>query len=520
MNSKSSHPIRFASSRKKAEPVPAGYSYKIIIADDDSDVHTVTKMVLKDFHLEGSKLEFIDTYSGFETMKIMRENPDIAVILLDVVMEEDTSGLKVVEYVRNHLRNSMTRIILKTGQPGVAPEEKVIVEYDINDYRAKSELTAQKFITTMYTALRNYRDLKKLDIHKKGLEKVIESSADFYNHENLRSFFSGLLNQLNGIRNFSDNTFMATKEFQQENGFIAYNLKEDYHIIAATGKYEAYVQKPLQAVANAIPLEDFFGQIKENRFFYHSYDSCFIGYYRGFHGSENLIYLEGALNDLNENLIRIFLTNYTFAFDRLFMNRNMMEAMESIILMLGGTIENRDEETGYHVQRVSKILGLMAEKSEKSKVFHDDLTLAGIIHDIGKIAISDSILLKPGKLTKEEFEYIKKHTTVGHNILKESSIPTIRMAAEIALHHHEKWDGTGYPHGLKGEEISWESRAVAIVDVYDALYNKRCYKEAWQKEKVYAYLEEQRGKAFDPRMLDLFMELKEKIEDIQKTYSD
>ena len=118
MSTDSSRPIRFAPPKKKNTDSLTAYTYKIVIADDDADVHTVTKMVLKDFHMEGSGLEFIDTYSGEETMKVLRDQEDIAVLLLDVVMEEDISGLKVVEYVRNNLKNNMTRIILKTGQPG------------------------------------------------------------------------------------------------------------------------------------------------------------------------------------------------------------------------------------------------------------------------------------------------------------------------------------------------------------------------------------------------------------------
>ncbi len=520
MSNKSSRPLQFAPAKKTANEKYSEYRYKVVIADDDADVHTVTKMVLKEFHLEGAGLEFIDTYSGEETMKVLRDQDDIAVLLLDVVMEEDVSGLKVVEFVRKILNNNMTRIILKTGQPGVAPEEKVIVEYDINDYRSKSELTAQKFITTMYTALRNYRDLKKLEMQKKGLEMVIESSANFYNYENLSSFFNGLLNQLNGIRNFRSNSFMASTDFPQENGFIAYNHKEDFRIIAGTGKYEPLIHKPLSSVMDNLPIETIFEEMKNKKFFYHKYEKYFIGYYKGFHGSENLIYLEGSLNELNESLIKIFLTNYTFAFDRLFMNRNMMKAMENIILMLGETIEYRDGETGFHVQRVSKIIRLMAEKSGKSPAYCDDLGIASIVHDIGKIAISDSILLKPGKLTEEEFETIKGHTTIGYNILKGSEISTIKMAALIALNHHEKWNGMGYPGGLKGEEIPWEARLTAIVDVYDALINKRYYKDAWEKAEVYEYLEKERGLSFDPDLIDLFMSLKETIEGIQEEFSD
>ena len=403
----------------------------------------------------------------------------------------------------------------------MAPEEKVIVEYDINDYKSKSELTAQRFITTVYTALRNYRDLMKLEIHKRGLEMVIKSSSNFYNYDNLNSFFTGLLKQLNGIRNFRSDAFMASTDYPpQENSFIAYNHQEDFKIIAGTGKYEPFLHKPLKEIQHSLQIENLHDEMKEKKFFYHRYEDHFIGYYKGFHGSENLIYLEGSLNELNEHLIRVFLTNFTFAFDRLFMNRNMLKAMENIILMLGETIEYRDGETGYHVRRVSNIVRLLTEKAGRASAYCDDIAIASIVHDIGKIAISDKILQKPEKLTDQEFERIKEHTTIGYDILKDSNITTVQMAAEIALNHHEKWNGLGYPSGLKGEEIPWEARITAIVDVYDALINKRYYKDAWKQEKVYLYLLEEKGLSFDPDLIELFMANRESIEEIQKRFPD
>ena len=520
MSTNSSRTIRFAPKQEKPR-AKSGFKYKVIIADDDRDVHTVTKMVLNDFLLEGVGIEFIDTYSGEETMKVLKEQEDIAVIILDVVMEQDTAGLQVVEYTRNVLHNSMTRIILKTGQPGVAPEEKVIVEYDINDYRSKSELTAQKFITTLYTALRNYRDLKKLEDHKKGLEKVIESSSDFYNHDNLTSFFSGLLKQLNSIRNFQYDSFMASAEpLNQNSGFIAYSQENEFQILSATGKYESCTDKYLQEVKHRIPIRELMEQVADRTFFYHRYDDYYIGYYKGFHGSRNLIYLEGELNELSEDLIRIFLTSFTFAFDRLFMNRNMMDAMQHIIMMLGETIEYRDGETGFHVRRVSETVRLIAEKSGRDPAFCNEISIASIVHDMGKIAIPDSILQKPGKLTAEEFEKIKAHTRIGYQILNASSIPTIGMAAEIALSHHEKWNGKGYPEGLKGEEIPWHARVTAIADVYDALANKRYYKDAWTDESVFSYLKEERGESFDPALIDLVLANKDALREVQLRYPD
>lgn len=513
--------LKFAPAAPAVPMTKSSYKYKVIVADDDRDVHTVTQLVLKNFVFEGAGIEFIDTYTGEETIQALKANDDIAVILLDVVMEENTSGLDVVEYTRNVLKNDMTRIILKTGQPGIAPEERVIIDYDINDYKSKAELTAQKFTTTLHTAIRNYRDLRKLANHKKGLELVIESSADFYHYNNLKEFFSGLLLKLNSLRNFHSNAYMSsTAKATEEDGFIAYKQEGQFRLIAATGRFSDDCEKSLNEINLNSEITEFLKPEKLRTLYYKKIKDCLIAYYKGFDNSENLIYLEGKFNEINEDMIRLFMTNFTFAFDRLFMNKKMIGGMKQIIMMLGELIEYRDGETGSHVRRVSEMVYLMAKKAGRTDEECDDLSIASMVHDIGKIAIDDAILRKPGKLTHEEFEIIKEHTSTGYAILKDSTISTIRIAAEIALNHHEKWEGGGYPNNIKGEEIPWAARLTALVDVFDALANKRYYKDAWPEQEIFDHLKNEKGTAFDPLLVDLFFESRDEIMEIQQKYPD
>jgi putative two-component system response regulator len=142
------------------------------------------------------------------------------------------------------------------------------------------------------------------------------------------------------------------------------------------------------------------------------------------------------------------------------------------------------------------------------------------MHDVGKIGIPDEVLLKPGKLTPEEFEIIKKHTIIGERILGGSNIQLLNMAAEIALSHHEKWDGSGYPNGIAGENIDASARIVAIADVYDALSNDRVYRAAMPEEKVLAIMKEGRNSHFDPNLFDLFLELLPQFRMILKAHRD
>lgn len=165
--------------------------------------------------------------------------------------------------------------------------------------------------------------------------------------------------------------------------------------------------------------------------------------------------------------------------------------------------ESRDDDTGHHTQRVGKLSAALAESAGQSSEQCSLIGRAAALHDIGKIGIPDSILLKPGRLTPEEFECIKTHTTIGARILSGSRFPLIHAAEEVALNHHEKWDGTGY-FGLGKEEIPLMARIVTIADVYDVLTHSRPYKEAWPAEQALAEIDSQSGRAFDPRLVEVF----------------
>lgn len=187
--------------------------------------------------------------------------------------------------------------------------------------------------------------------------------------------------------------------------------------------------------------------------------------------------------------------------------RELEQAQVEILQLLGRAGEYRDDMTGQHTQRVGELSGWIAERIGLSAQDVQMIRLAAPLHDIGKIGIPDNILLKPGRFERDEFELMKSHTSIGMNILEGGSFRLLTLAKTIALSHHEKWDGTGYPQGLKGEEIPLEARIVAIADFYDALTHERPYKKAWTKEETLAEIREQRGKHFDPQLVDVFMQL-------------
>ncbi|KIV68359.1 Response regulator [Pseudomonas sp. FeS53a] len=177
-----------------------------------------------------------------------------------------------------------------------------------------------------------------------------------------------------------------------------------------------------------------------------------------------------------------------------------------IVQRLGLAAEYKDNETGLHVIRMSHYSRILARALGWSEADCDDLLNAAPMHDVGKIGIPDAVLRKPGKLDADEWAVMRQHVSIGANIIGEHPSGLLRMAQRIALTHHEKWDGSGYPNGLAGEDIPIEGRIVAIADVFDALTSERPYKQAWPVEEAVAFLREQSGQHFDPNLVELFIQ--------------
>ncbi|MCW8828948.1 MAG: HD domain-containing protein, partial [Gammaproteobacteria bacterium] len=182
--------------------------------------------------------------------------------------------------------------------------------------------------------------------------------------------------------------------------------------------------------------------------------------------------------------------------------------------------EYRDEETGNHILRIARYSRTIAEYLGLSSADCDEIEYAAPMHDIGKIGIPDHILLKPGELTADEWAIMKQHSIIGHSILADSESRFIQAGAIIALSHHERFDGTGYPYGLIGEAIPLSARIVAIADVYDALRSERPYKGGWVREDAACYISGQSGKHFDPACVEAFLKQLERIYDIEASLAD
>ncbi|MFC5405229.1 HD domain-containing phosphohydrolase [Cohnella soli] len=202
------------------------------------------------------------------------------------------------------------------------------------------------------------------------------------------------------------------------------------------------------------------------------------------------------------------------------LHQEIIDTQREIIFTMGEIGEIRSTETGNHVKRVAEYSYVLARALGLSSAEAEMLRTASPMHDIGKVAIPDAVLNKPGKLTPAEYEIIKSHTKIGYQLLKGSKRDLLRTAAIVAEQHHEKWDGTGYPLGRKGEEIHIYGRITAVADVFDALSAERVYKPAWPLEKIENLLREERGRHFDPAIIDVFFEQLPKLLEIRKRLTD
>lgn len=489
--------------------------WKILVVDDEPEVHAVTRLALHDFIFAERSLQLISAYSAKEARALLDEHSDIAVILLDVVMETDHAGLDLVRHIRDELGNSAVRIILRTGQAGQAPQREVIENYDINDYKEKTELTSLRLFTSMHSSLRSYRDIIELEEGKRGLEHIIGATAHIFEYRSMISFAEGALEQLVFL-------LLARKSHENIhiNSLIVGVTKDKFSILSASGKYRKL--KSAKSLADLPP--ELRGRLQNSSDQAHTIhpDGWLHLCLKEDTESQHLIYIDG-LQDLSKtdiNLIDLFLRNVSVTFDNLALQSQVEETQREIVYRLGEAVESRSKETGNHVKRVAKISHLLAEKSGMPPEQADILFYASPLHDIGKIAIPDAILNKPGKLDEEEWKIMQTHAMQGYDMLKSSDRPILKAGAIIARDHHEKWNGTGYPAGKAGEDIDILGRITAVADVFDALGSDRCYKKAWPIAKVLALFREERGKHFDPRLVDLLFENLDGICAIREQHSD
>jgi len=474
--------------------------WKVLVVDDEPDVRRLTLLNLRGFEFAGRPLLLLEAASAAEARQQLAEHRDIALALIDVVMESDDAGLTLVEHIRKTLGNRSIRLIIRTGQPGIAPERYVIDNFDIDDYKDKTELTSQKLYTTVRTALKGFRDLQTIELNRVGLSRILDVTPELYNlhRDRLEEYFRGVLTQLIGLCNLGHAGMIATID-----GLLVTVENEDLQIRAGAGEIiesaadarraqivklcsEAvlnhHMPEELRSGAVVVPLS-----VKDEVF--------------GF------VYLESAveLSQEDRELILVMANQCAAALDNFRLHHSLEESYDQAIDMLALVAEFKDSATGTHLRRIQEFTRRLSLALGCSEAEADIYAKASRLHDVGKVGIPDSILRKPGRLTQDEFNTIKSHTLIGDTILMRS--PSLAVARLVARSHHEKWNGTGYPDGIAGAEIPFVARIVAVADVFDALISARPYKGAWQAQQAVEEIRRGIGGHFDPVIARTFIEL-------------
>ncbi len=334
--------------------------------DDDAAVHEGTRFALSDYVLNGQTLEILSAYSGAEGEKLMRDNPDIAAVLLDVIMETDAAGLHLVEYIRNELKNETVRIILRTGQPGQAPERRVIVDYDINDYKAKTELTADKLFTSLTAALRSYQQLERMVQTRRGLEIIIDAASTLYDFKSMQRLAEGVLTQIASLLNVDCAGILVLRD--------GGDINDEFSVLAGSGCYRRYIA----AHSDSQPLDPEVRQLVKSAFEkrkHEFFDNRSVLYVRTGSGREVVVLLEAAkdLSDTDQALVEIFSSRLSVAFDNVILYEQLQQANTQL--------EDRVAQRTRALMSANRRLSAQWLRLQRANAFKNEV-LGTVAHDL------------------------------------------------------------------------------------------------------------------------------------------
>jgi signal transduction histidine kinase/CheY-like chemotaxis protein len=339
--------------------------WKVAIIDDDPAVHDGTRFALSDYALNGHGIEILSAYSAADGRELLKAHPDMAVVLLDVVMEAESSGLELVDVIRNQLKNETVRIILRTGQPGQAPERRVIVDYDINDYKAKTELTADKLFTTLTAALRAHQQLKRMAETRRGLEIIIDAAAALFDFRSMQRLAEGVLTQIASLLNVDCAGILVLRDEAWS--------EERFSILAGSGCYRQCVgdnaPETFDSGLRALVREAF----RRRR---HEFDvKRSVLYVHTASGREIVVLLETGrpLSDTDRALVEVFCSRLSVAFD----NVILYEQLESANAHLEERVAQRTRE----LTRANARLAGQREQLRQSNRLKGEI-LGTVAHDL------------------------------------------------------------------------------------------------------------------------------------------
>lgn len=293
--------------------------WHLLIVDDDEEIHTVTRLALTDLIVMGRRLVFHHAYSGKDAVQFLRLNPHIAVILLDVVMESDDAGLLVVQQIREQLGMDEVRIVLRTGQPGYAPEESVIKEYDINDYKTKTELTRSKLVTSIIASIRSYQQIRTINQNRLGLQKIINAGSNLLEQHSLHEFSEGVVTQIASLIGLHAEGVLCAQI--EDDG----STSENVYVLGAAGHYAPYIKCKLERLNNPRIIQQITLCLEQRRHIFSAYDTVlFLGNAK--HNAAVYIETNRPIEAFDRQLIEVFLSNISIGYENVTLFQQLKHA--------------------------------------------------------------------------------------------------------------------------------------------------------------------------------------------------
>src|SRR5438445_2764915 len=383
------------------KPAEQGPRWKVAVIDDEPAVHDGTRFALSDYRLNGQGLEILSAYSAAEGRELMRRHPDVAAVLLDVIMETDAAGLDLVEFIRNELKNETVRIILRTGQPGQAPERRVIVDYDINDYKAKTELTADKLFTSLTAALRSYQQLQRMVETRRGLEIIIEAASTLFDFKSMQRLAEGVLTQIGSLLNVECAGILVLREAQ--------DARETFSVLAGSGCYSRFIGSDVSQILDS-DLRQLVAEAFARR--HHEFSARrSVLYLTTMSGREVVVVLEAPrqLSSTDRTLVEIFCSRLSIAFDNVILHEQLQRANTRLEERVAARTQELTNANRRLTAQWARLRQANAFKSEiLSTVAHDLKNPLGVI--LGRTEILKEVTAAAGALgdnAKMQIAYIR-----------------------------------------------------------------------------------------------------------------
>lgn len=452
----------------------------LIVDDTEANVHTLMNLLEEEY-------DVLASLSGEDALELLNEE-HVDLILLDIVMP----GMDGFEVCRQLKANNKTEDIPVIFLTAKTDEDSIERAYDVGgvDYINKP-FRMREILSRIHTHI-------SLAEQKSNLEYSLKTNIDLLNQYKEAVDKSTIVSKTD----IKGRIIYANDAFCNISGYTREELIGKPHNIVRHPDTPSSVYKTLwRTIKNK---QTWYGEVKNRKKTgeYYIVQSVVM-----------------PILDVDGKIIEFISIRHdvTAIHD---LKEEIEATQREVVFTMGAIGETRSKETGNHVKRVAEYSRILAKHLGLSKAHINLIVDASPMHDIGKVAIHDNILHKPGKLTDEEFVVMREHAQLGHKMLAHSSRPLLKTAAVIALEHHERWDGNGYPKHLIAEEISIEARITAVADVFDALGSDRVYKEAWSDDKIFKYFHEQRGKQFDPKLVDIFFEHLDEFLEVRTQFAD